>query len=99
MDEEKEKWMENVLNSMSGSQRAKPRPELLKKIQSKIGASETKVVPLRQWKYAVAAAILILLMNTITWVYVNQPNPIRNESVTVVDTYNQTLIRSFQIYE
>lgn len=99
MNDEKEKWMETVFQSMKGSQRAKPRPDLFAKIQSRIGVVDAKIVPLRQWRYAAAAAVLLLLMNTSVLVYFSQQIQVNYEDIAVVDTYNQSLISSYQIYE
>lgn len=99
MNDDKEKWMQDVFQSMKGSQRAKPRPDLFVKIQNRIGVGGAKIVPLRQWRYAAAVAVLMLVVNTIALVYFNQQNQLNYEDVTVVDTYNQALISSYQIYE
>lgn len=99
MNDEKEKWMEDVFQSMKGSQRAKPRPDLLVKIQNRIGVVDAKIVPLRQWRYVTAAAILLLLIDMSALVYFSQHNQVNYEDVAVVDTYNQSLISSYQIYE
>ena len=99
MNDEKEKWMEDVFQSMKSSQRAKPRPDLFVKIQDRIGVGDAKIVPLRQWRYATAAAVLLLLINTVVLIYSSQQNQVNYEDVTVVNTYNQSLISSYQIYE
>ena len=99
MNDEKEKWIEDVFQSMKGSQRAKPQPDLFVKIQNRIGVVDAKIVPLHQWRYAAAAAVLILLMNMTALVYFNQQNKVNYEDVAVEDTYNQSLISSYQIYE
>lgn len=95
MNDEKEKWMEDVFQSMKGSQRAKPRPELFIKIQNRIGVGDAKIVPLRQWRYAAAVAVLMLVVNTKALVYFNQKQQVSYEDV---DTYNQSLISTYQIY-
>lgn len=96
MNDDKEKWMEDVFQSMKGSQRAKPQSDVFVKIQNRIGVGDAKIVTLRQWRYAAAVAVLMLVVNTTALVYFNQLN---YEDVTVVDTYNQALISSYQIYE
>lgn len=99
MSDAKEKWMEKVFRSMKGSQRATPSPELFAKIKGQVTGSITKVVPMYQWKYAVAAAALILLVNTAALFYYSNDNGISYENAVAVDTYNQSLISTYQIYE
>ncbi|MEM8524168.1 MAG: hypothetical protein AAGG68_05980 [Bacteroidota bacterium] len=99
MSDEKEKWMEEVFQSMSGGQRAKPRLELFSKIENQITFSKAKIVSLRQWKLAAAAAAFILLINTATLIYYNQSNQMNEEEVAVVDTYEESIINFYQIYE
>lgn len=99
MNDKKEKWAEEVFQSMKGSQRAKPRPELYVKIENQIAFSKANVVPLYQWRYYAAAAVLILLVNTTALIYFNQNKQVNDENVAIMDTYNQSLISSYQIYE
>ena len=99
MNDEKEKWMDEVFESMKGSQRAKPGPELFAKIESQIEISTGKIIPLQQWRYAAAAAVLVLLVNATVLLYYNQHDGVAYEDVAVVDTYRQPLISNYQIYE
>lgn len=101
-DQEKEKWMDEVFHSMKGSQRARPRPEVFAKIQAKINASEAKVITLREWRYAVATAILVLIVNVFALHRFNQNAELQNViMVTEVDTenYGHSIISNFNIYE
>lgn len=99
MNDEKEKWTEEVFQSMKGSQKARPRPELFAKIEDKIAASKNKEIPLHQWRYAVAAAVIILLLNTTALLYYNQHNELSYENAVVADAYTESLISNYQIYE
>jgi len=99
MNDKNEQWIEEIFQSMKDSQRAKPPPGLFAKIEDQITVSKAKLVPLHQWKYVAVAAALILLVNTTTLIYYNQHNKVPYEDVTVVDTYNQSLIKSYQIYK
>lgn len=97
MNEEQEKWEEDVFLSMKGSRRARPQSALLAKIEDQLARSSTKVVPLRQWRFAVAATILILLVNSMAlYTYYYQEN---YSDMAVVDHFCQSFIRSYQIYE
>ena len=99
MNNIKEKWSEDIFQSIKGSQRAKPRPGLFIKIQNRIEAENTTIVSPLQWKFAAAAAVLLLLMTTSTWVYLSQQNQSNHNNVAAVDIYSQSLINGYQIYE
>ena len=99
MNEEKDEWAEEIFQSMKGSKRSKPSPELLSKIESQIAFSNIKIVPRLQWRYAAVAAILILLLNTTALIYYKRHQQMKDAKVAVVDTYERPLIRSYQIYE
>lgn len=99
MNDKKEKWMEEVFQSMKGTPRAKPIPELFAKIENQIAPSKVEVIHLRQLRYVAAIVILLLFVDTIALVYDNQYKQPNNEDVAVMDTYDQALISSYQIYE
>ena len=96
MNNEKDKWMENVFQSMKDSQRAKPSPELFTKIKNQI--STAGVDPLLQWRYVVAAAVLMLLINSMALIYYIEYKQVNDEHVAVGRAYKQSLINSYQIY-
>lgn len=96
---EKEEWIEDVFQSMKGSQRAKPNSNLLAKIDEKIASSSTNVIPLTQWRYAAAAAVLVLLINTSALFYYGKQNEVPYNEVPITGTYSQPLINTYQIYE
>lgn len=94
-----EKWAEEVFESMKGSQRAKPRPELFANIENQIAASNLKVISLQQWRVAVAVAAVVLLVNVSAVLFYNQNGGATYEDVAVAAPYNQSLISNYQIYE
>jgi hypothetical protein len=98
MNDDKVKWMEDVFQSMKGSQRAKPQSDVFVKIQNRIGFGDAKIVPLRQGRYAAAVAVLMLVVNTTALVYFNQQHQVNYEDVADGNTYNQALISTYQIY-
>jgi hypothetical protein len=99
MNDEREKWMEDVFQSMKGSRRATPGPELFAKIEGQIEASNGKIIPMPQWRYAAAAAALVLVVNVTALVYYNQNAGITQEEVAVASVYSESLISNYQIYE
>ncbi len=66
MNQNKENEISAILESMKGSQRAKPSMDLFAKIEREINSADTLIIPLRQLKWAAAAAILLLIVNGLT---------------------------------
>ena len=99
MNDEKEKWAEEVFQSMKGSERAQPRPELLTKVKGQIALSKANTVPSSVLRFAAAAAVVILLVNTMALMYYRQDKQADKEEVAVADAYKQSPISDFQIYE
>ncbi|MBQ4821886.1 hypothetical protein [Aquimarina sp. MMG016] len=98
MNDSKKKWMEDVFQSMKGSQRAKPQQELFAKINNQFKLEKTEVVPLHQWRYTAAVAIFLLLMNSTALIYYNLNRQVDYDYATFEDTYKESLISSYQIY-
>ena len=96
---EKEKWIEDVMKSIDGSQRASPSADLFSKIESLIDSAEAKIVPVRQWRMIAVAATLVLVLNVFALRQVS-----RTYASTAGDYYTeggsyQQLISDFKIYE
>lgn len=100
MNDNKEKWIEEVFQSMKGRQRAKPRPEVFTNIKEQIALSETKVARMFQWRYAAVAAVLVLALNIFTLRHYFQNNQLQdNEMLVSSKNYDQSLITNYKIYE
>lgn len=99
MNDEKEKWIAEVFQSMQGSQRAQPGPELFEKINAQLMAPRPKVIPMSRLRYAAAAAILLLFLNTSALFYYNNNQEIAVREEGSMESYSQSLISSYQIYE
>lgn len=102
MSSEKEKWLEEVFNSMEGSQRARPRPELLAKIENQIGDSKANVIALPQLRKYAAAAAVLLLINASALMYYIQNQDLSSQNIAALnvdaDLYDESYINSFQLY-
>lgn len=97
MKTEKNK-LQRVLESMEGSQRAKPKPELWGKIEEQIEASEAKLISIQQWRI-VAAAVLLLSLNLFA-LYDYTKNVAQSSGRTAMDnSATPPLISDYQIYE
>lgn len=99
MKADKDKWKDDVLNSMKGSRRAVPPPGLLAKIEAEIGAPEARVIPMRQWSYAVAAALLVLLLNVFAMRQIVQTNARSTTEQVAGNDAEQVLISNYNLYE
>lgn len=99
MKDDKEKWMEEVFDSMKGSERARPNPELYARIENQLDDPEAKVIPMRQWSFAVAAAILVLVLNVFVLRQFTQNNALNTNEMVVSNTSSQSLISNYKIYE
>lgn len=101
MEEEKEKqqWVDGVFQSMKGSSKATPNPALFSLIEQQIEFSQAETIPKKQWRFAVAAAILVLIMNVSALILYEQDD-ISSNGISKSDTmYSSSLISNYQIYE
>lgn len=99
MEEDKNKWINEVFNSLEGSSRATPDPGLFDKIEAGLATPEARVVPLRQWKWAAMAASILLFLNI--WTvrqYLGQDN-FDGNGVSMELEADQQLISNYSIYD
>ena len=95
MNNDRDQWIGEVLNSMRGSSRAQPSPDVWASIESKLSA-EAAVVSLRRLRMAAAAAILVLLLNGLVLRHYVQDQGEEMASETVAD---QGLISRYNLYD
>ena len=87
---EKDKWIENVLNSTDGITKVSPNDQLFSKIQSRINDQK----PVETYvKWLVAASIVVLLSLNTTYLIQksNTTNQNNNNISSLVDTVNNQL--------
>ena len=99
MNSDKEKWIEGVFGSLQGSRRAKPAVDLFAKIESQIDAQEAKIIPMPQWKIAIAAAAVILVMNVLALQNYVQSIDSQNSELITEEASSQALISNYKLYE
>ena len=96
MKDDKEDWIENIVNSMKGSQRATPNADLLKKIEHQLDLPESRIIPMYQKRIAVAAAAVLLLLNLIEMrAYLRNSN---KQPLVEIES-NQRLISNYNLYK
>ena len=99
MKHDKERWIEEVLESMSGSQRALPDPSLFIKIESNLDNTEGKVIHMSKWYFSVAAAFALMVLN---FTAISRFHAIQSDQLSSMTIENQTtdeLISSFNLYD
>ena len=87
---EKDKWIENVLNSTDGITKVSPNDQLFSKIQSRINDQK----PVETYvKWLVSASIVVLLSLNTTYLIQksNTTNQNNNNISSLVDTVNNQL--------
>ncbi len=99
MSQEEEKWMDEGFDSMKGSQKARPRPELFAAIQDEIKSTKGTIIPLQQWRYVAAVAAVVFLLNVAAVMYFTQQHAGPSQDLVATEDYGQSLITSYQIYE
>jgi len=99
MKSDKDKWKDDVLNSMKGARRAVPPPDLLARIEAKLDDSEARVIPMRQWSYAVAAALLVMLLNVFAMRQIVRTNSDTTTEQVAGNDAEQVLISNYNLYE
>ena len=95
----KEQWIDGIINSTEGMQRAQPAASVLHRIEQHLGGNTARVVPLRTVSLAAASILLLVMANL--FVIKNRESDIRKtgqSSVDVVIDYygldnNKTLYR------
>ena len=98
MKKDKEKWIDEVFDSIKGSQRAVPVDGLFAKIENRIDHSEAKVISIQQWSVAAAVAVGLLFLNAVA-IYRYTKSEIHGTSLTMEKVDQQGLISNYKIYE
>lgn len=102
MKEDKEKWITEVTTSMVGSRRAQPDSDLFAKIEGRIdgdSGKSGKVVPFKQRRLAVAAAVVLLIVNVLTIRHFSKNQDVTEAQYSQSEGAASTLISSFQLYD
>lgn len=94
MEEREEIWINEVLDSTKGMQRAKPSDALFDKILKRVSTREAKIVRLPQLRIAVAAAAVIAILNFVAVKQYTNQDSFASESEN-----ETTLISNYNLYE
>lgn len=99
MENNKEKWITEVFDSLERSERAKPSAELFAKIESRIQDSQAKIISIPQWRIAAAAAVLVLSLNLFALYDYTQNRVLSSATTTMDNSVPSPLISDYNIYE
>lgn len=92
----KEKWINEIMGSTAGMQRAKPKEGLYDRVMSRLGDEPTvRTIPLNVKRWA-AAAVLLVALNAVSVVYFTQNRKVASDlaestqtlDIPSVSTYN-----------
>ena len=99
MEKEKNKWIEEVFESTKGMQRARPNPALFSKIRKDIYGEKAKVIQLPQLGRAIAAAVLILILNVFVVIEYTKADQIAETATAIDQPSNQSILSNYNLYE
>ena len=94
-----DKRIAKILQSMEGSKKASPRIDLFKEIEDRISNEDQKDYKIIEWRFYAAAAVVVLLMNTIVLTTYSNSNATIGKEFASMDDYDDTFLSTFQIYE
>lgn len=96
MRKDVDKRINRILNSTQGSQRAKPKTDLLANIEQQIYEVEGNIIPMNRIRLVAAAAAIMLMLNISVLNYYLQ----NSGSANLVEMEPSTsLITDFKLYD
>lgn len=97
MKTDKEKWVEEVFKSTEGMVKSVPHSRVFENIQKQIQIQEFPLLPMRGWKMAAAAILLLCTLNIFT--LANYMNRSSNTSNNTFELADHSIISNFDFYE
>ncbi|WP_281756512.1 hypothetical protein [Neptunitalea chrysea] len=94
MKEEKEKWIDKVLMSLEGGQKARPERDLFSSIEKRIQNYEANTIPVSRLVMAAAAVVLLIMLNIAV---VKKSVSTKENNVEEKATYSSLLISDFNL--
>jgi hypothetical protein len=97
MRDEREKWVDEVMGSLQGMQAAEPPADLFDAIVVRINKPKAQVIPLRQLRWSIAIAAVLLLLNAVA---IRSYAVSNNDGFVSVEEFGGSqLVSDFKIYE
>lgn len=98
MENDKEKWIDEVFDSVKGSHRARPNPDLLIAIEDQLDLQIRTISPW-QWRLSAAAACLLLALNFFSIRHYLQNSGSQNLELVSETVHEQALISNYKLYD
>jgi len=97
--DDKEKWIQKILNSTEGYQKSQAPPDLFNKIEQRLDQTTGKIIPIHQWRVAAAAAIILMVLNLFGLRQYIQNNS--SDTTTMEQKYasNEPISSTYQLYK
>ncbi|MEO0470947.1 MAG: hypothetical protein AAF206_15070 [Bacteroidota bacterium] len=99
MENEKDTWIEEVMNSMHGSRRAKPRDGLFSDIERQLDETIRLDFRKRQWRMLAAAVVLLFVVNAYIVFSFTQNNSPQQTEYAIEGVSSQSLVSGYNLYE
>ena len=99
MQNEKDTWIDEVMESMEGSERARPGEDLFSRIERQLDEGSTLDFRKGQWRMLAAAAILLLILNVFVVLQFSQDTRSRSQEVTAENGVSHSLVSDYNLYE
>ncbi|MBX2870475.1 MAG: hypothetical protein KTR30_00190 [Saprospiraceae bacterium] len=98
-NQDKEKWIDEKLNSLKGIRSAEAPEHLFAKIEQQAFQTEAKVVSFSQWRAAAAVSLLFLAFNFWAIGQQLQTQETTAEQPTYSSESTPTLVSDFKLYD
>lgn len=98
MKNEKDKWIEEVFESVEGIHRAEPSANLFAKIEQQV-FKEGKTISMQKAKLLAVASILLVFVNIFALSKQIKQNSLNIEVITNPTSSNQDFISNYNLYE
>ena len=99
MEDDKTKWIEQALNSLEGSSRAKPAPRVFTQVTRLIETENATIIPLQRLRMAAAIAASVLLVNVYVLGQLAQEEGVNSEQIVYENQLSNQLINSYKLYQ
>ena len=97
MQDEQNKWVDEVMNSLQGMRAAEPPADLFETIEARIDGAGAKVISLQQMRWGIAIAAVLLLFNFIA---IRSYTVNNNDGYAYTESYEGSqLVSDYKIYE
>lgn len=98
MKNEKEEWIDDMMSSVKGINRAQPSYELFSKIEVTLKEETAQIISLNFVRLNACAGILLLVLNLFV-ILSYSTNGLAQEKTIAVDYNPSSLVSDYKIYE